>query len=231
MKYQQNTILATVKHTKMHSNPGESIRTGALTDFDGPSLVTSSWDLPLLANQLQLSDIEEIFGLKLGVDKKFRSPKEKHLLDIPRDLSKSSIPLFLTLLTHMPVRQLERVPWVLGENSKSASTCEFRLSPLLIDIVSAEQDIAKIGSNIAEPSENKPVSLSGQSSLSMRVQFEGITRTFCAKSDYSVWCDNDGNDDKSMTIQLVVVKSTGDNQGHAGLCQCLGYMGESAYAS
>lgn len=32
----------------------------------------------------------KIFGLKLGVDKKFRSPKEKHLLDIPQDLSEPS---------------------------------------------------------------------------------------------------------------------------------------------
>lgn len=216
----------------MHSNPRESIRTGALTDFDGPSLVTSSWDLPLLANQLQISDIEKYLVWNWELIKNSGRPKKSTCSIYHKTLvSLVTIPLFLTLLTHMPARQLERVPWVLGESSKSASTCEFRLSPLLIDIVSAEQDIAKIGSNIAEPSENKPVSLSGQSSLSMRVQFEGITRTFCAKSDYSVWCDNDGNDDKRMTIQLVVIKTTGDNQGHAGLCQCLGYMGEFPYAS
>lgn len=86
-----------------------------------------------------------------------------------------------------------------------------------MDCVLAEQNLSNANSR---PSDfYQPVSLTMESALTVHFLLYG---DFTTEVDYSVW----SVDHEHMSTHFVVVKAIQENEGYAGLCQCLGYMGE-----
>ena len=169
-----------------------------------------------------LSDIAKIFHLEWDTRyEKVWALDKQDLLDIPSELGRFSFFPPSYLYWHLADEKLGKFPFILGQSrdTRNEASCHLRLNAILVDCVLAEQDL--LNANSCPSACYQPISLTLESALTVHFILHG---DFTTEVDYSVW----SVDHEHMSTHFVVIKAIQENKGYAGVCQCLGYMGESS---